>query len=217
MKRSKVLLTLLCAAALVVTSVFGTMAYLTDDDAVTNTFTVGEVHINLDEEDITKDDESRTETGNTYDEILPGHTYVKDPTVTVLNDSEDSYVRMLVTVDYKAAADAVLAKHDYDSWFNFNTNWVVNGAPVTTKYTVGEGTEAVDMIKRTYEFRYKDIVNGDEGDNKLPALFTQISIPGALTNNELATMEGLTINIVAHAIQAEGFTDADDAWGHFAA
>ena len=51
MKKSKVLLTLLCAVALVATSVFGTLAYLTSQDAVVNTFTIGSVVITLDEQE----------------------------------------------------------------------------------------------------------------------------------------------------------------------
>ena len=89
MKRSKVLLTLLCAVALVVTSVFGTLAYLTDNEKVTNTFTVGLVDITLEETDIKSG--GKTTTGNAY-HLLPGHTYTKDPTVTVEAPSEDCYV-----------------------------------------------------------------------------------------------------------------------------
>ena len=39
----KALLLTLCALLLVVTSVFGTLAYLTDSEAVKNTFTVGKI------------------------------------------------------------------------------------------------------------------------------------------------------------------------------
>lgn len=211
MKKSKVLLTLMCAVALVVTSVFGTLAYLQDAEKVVNTFTVGNVQIKLDEKDITKTDGTRTEEGNDY-HLLPGHVYDKDPTVTVLEDSENSYVRMLVTVDYKAAADEILEKYEYLDWFDFNANWTVNGAPVTERYTQDE----VEMIKRTYEFRYNTIVAKAEADTELPALFTQIEMPGEITNEELATIAGLQIDVVAQAIQADGFANVDAAWAAFA-
>ena len=48
----KVLMIALCAVLLVSISVMGTMAYLTSQDTVTNTFTVGKVAINLDEADV---------------------------------------------------------------------------------------------------------------------------------------------------------------------
>ena len=47
--KKKVFMTVLCATALVVASVLGTMAFLTSKDKVNNTFTVGNVAITLDE------------------------------------------------------------------------------------------------------------------------------------------------------------------------
>ena len=44
----KALLLAACAVLLVVATIFGTVAYLTDKDTVNNTFTVGKVDIKLD-------------------------------------------------------------------------------------------------------------------------------------------------------------------------
>ena len=52
MKKSKVLVMTLCAVLLVATTVLGTLAYLTDRESVTNTFTVGQVDITVDEADV---------------------------------------------------------------------------------------------------------------------------------------------------------------------
>ena len=113
-KHSKILLAVVCALMLVVGSVMGTLAYLTSVDSAVNTFTVGKVAITLDEAAVKQDGtfvtnhENRVK-ANTY-HLLPGHEYHKDPTVTVLKDSEAVYVRMLVTVedldDLKAALPA---------------------------------------------------------------------------------------------------------------
>ena len=46
--KKKVFVTVLCAVLLVAASVLGTMAYLTSNDEVVNTFTVGNVQIKLD-------------------------------------------------------------------------------------------------------------------------------------------------------------------------
>ena len=48
----RVLLLVLCAALLVGASVAGTVAYLTSQDATTNTFTVGKVEITLQEYEV---------------------------------------------------------------------------------------------------------------------------------------------------------------------
>ena len=47
--KSKALLLTLCAVLLVTASVLGTMAFLTSNDEVVNTFSVGSVAIKLDE------------------------------------------------------------------------------------------------------------------------------------------------------------------------
>lgn len=98
--RSKALLLTLCAVLLVAATIFGTMAYLTSTDTVTNTFTVGKVNIKLDEAKANPDgslvaNADRVK-ANSY-KLLPGHTYNKDPMVTVLGGSESSYVKMTVT------------------------------------------------------------------------------------------------------------------------
>ena len=90
--RNKILLLALCMAALIAVSVLGTMAYLTSTDEVTNTFTVGQVKITLDEKD-TDDSTPNAERdkANVY-HLLPGHEYEKDPTVHVDAVSEDSWI-----------------------------------------------------------------------------------------------------------------------------
>ena len=205
MKLKKAMLALVCALALVVGSVMGTMAYLTSQDEVTNTFTVGNVQINLDEVEIVNGVATgeRTEKGNQY-KLLPNQQYAKDPTVTVLANSEDAYVRALVTVTYNKDADAVLADHDYETWFDFNANWEIQPNVVTVKTD--------ETIARTYEFRYNDVVEASEADQVLPAIFTTITLPGEITNAELETLNDLEINVVAHAIQEAGFADVNAAW-----
>ena len=106
--KKKVFVTVLCAAALVVASVLGTMAYLTSQDAVENTFTVGKVAITLDEAKVTDAGDpvvgaDRVKT-NTY-KLIPGHEYTKDPTVHVTAGSEDSWLFVKV-VDEIAGIEA---------------------------------------------------------------------------------------------------------------
>ena len=111
MKRSKPLVLALCAVLLVVGTILGTVAYLQDTASVVNTFTVGNVHLKLDEAVVDEKGEptgGRTETGNAY-HLIPGETYTKDPTVTVLKGSEESYVRMMLTLNCASELDAIFA------------------------------------------------------------------------------------------------------------
>ena len=213
----KALLFTFCAVLLVVASVLGTMAYLTSSETVTNTFTVGKVNIDLDEAKVDKNGdvvspEERVK-ANTY-HLLPGHEYVKDPTVTVESGSEESYVRMIATITYNENADSVFGTVDspesIKKWLDINSSeWLINGVPKTTKED--------GKIIRSYEFRYHTIVDkvSNTVDYKLEPLFTKITVPGEIKNNDLEKLADLKIDVEAHAIQADGFSDADEAWKAF--
>lgn len=69
----------------------GTLAWLIDrTPELTNTFTYGDINITLDETDTNLDDDDDPNT-NEYN-MTPGATINKDPKVTVLAGSEDSWV-----------------------------------------------------------------------------------------------------------------------------
>ena len=131
--RNKALLLTLCAVLLVTASVLGTMAFLTSNDEVVNTFSVGSVAIRLDEAKANTDgslvEGAARVKANSY-KLLPGHTYNKDPMVTVLNGSEASYIKMTVTFSKASALDAIFAPTGADLTSIFNgydsTNWIAN-------------------------------------------------------------------------------------------
>lgn len=211
MKKSKAILMALCAVLLVAASVMGTLAYLTSTDTVTNTFTVGNVQIKLDEAKANTDgtlvENADRVKANSY-KLLPGHTYNKDPMVTVLKGSESCYVKMTVTFTKAAELDAIFAPNGANLTSIFagydSANWIDKG-----------NTEDTGKNTRTYEFWYKEAVAAPTADVKLDALFDQIVVPGSITNDQLATIKDMTITVNAYAIQADGFTDAADAWNHF--
>ena len=208
----KKLMTVLALVLVIAMSVAGTYAYLTSTDTVKNTFTVGNVQIKLDEAKANPDgslvEGAARVDANSY-KLLPGHEYNKDPMVTVLKGSESSYVKMTVTFSKAAELDAIFAPNggaNMISIFNGydSANWIYKG-----------NTEDTANNTRTYEFWYKAPVAAPDADVALDALFDSITVPGTITNAQLATIEGMTITVNAYAIQADGFTDAADAWDHF--
>lgn len=228
--KKKGLLLLLCAATLVASSILGTMAYLTDTETATNTFTVGSVHLKLDEAKVNADGRPIDAVGNVVESasnaqrvteneyhLLPGHKYTKDPTVTLTQGSEDAYVRMMASITYLEAADSLFGTvntpESIADWLDIDTeNWKIHGAPKTSKQTQNE----ITYITRTYEFRYKaKVLGSDTQDVKLEPLFTKITVPGKLKNPDMEKLAGMKIEVVAHAIQADGFNTAEDAWKEF--
>lgn len=209
--KSKALLLTPCAVLLVTASVLGTMAFLTSDDEVVNTFSVGSVAIKLDEAKANADgtlvEGAERVKANSY-KLLPGHTYNKDPMVTVLNGSEPSYIKMTVTFSKANELDAIFAPTGADMTSIFDgydaTCWIAKG-----------NTKDTATNTRTYEFWYKETVAAPNGDVALDALFDKIIVPGFITNEQLATIEGMTITVNAYAIQADGFANAEAAWAAF--
>lgn len=239
--RSKALLLSLCAVALVVATVFGTMAYLTSTDKVVNTFTVGNVQIKLDEAKVNTDG-TRVELaervkGNSY-KLLPGHTYTKDPTVTVLKGSEESYVRLKVTFNNASEIIALCT----DPEFEGEVTGVENAFPLIRMVKFVEANaakwdgiipdnmvETEDMLADekyfaydkaadtlTYYFYYNETVAAPDADVVLETLFDSIKVPEWTTGAQLATLKNFKITAVAEAIQADGFANADAAWKAFA-
>ena len=240
--RSKALLLTLCAVLLVAASVLGTMAYLTSTDEVNNTFTVGKVSIKLDEAKVTTDgtpvaNADRVK-ANEY-KLMPGHTYTKDPTVTVEKGSESSYVRMKVTFNNATEIIKLCTDPEYAD----EVTGIENAFPLIRMVNFVEANaakwdgiipdnmvETEDMLADekyfaydnaadtlTYYFYYKETVAAPTADVKLATLFDSITVPEWVTGDQLAALDDFKISIVAEAIQADGFDTVDAAWAAFAA
>lgn len=194
-KRKALLLTF-CAVLLVVASVLGTIAYLTSQDEVKNTFTVGQVAINLDEAKVNPDgtpvaNADRVK-ANSY-KLLPGHEYTKDPTVHVNAVSENSWIFVKVengiaayeantTKDYKQIADQITA----NGWT------ALEGVANVYYQSYAQNATGTDFV--VFEnFKVSDIANTVDG-------WANIT-------------EKVIVN--AYAIQADGFETAAKAWAAF--
>lgn len=239
-RRNALLLTF-CAVLLVVASVMGTIAYLTSTDAVKNTFTVGNVSIKLDEAKVTEDGKPVEGADRVHEndyKLLPGLTYTKDPTVTVENGSEESYVRMKVTFNN---AKAIIAMCTDPEFAEDGPTGVENAYPLIRMVNFVEANtakwdgiipdnmeETEDMLgdakyfvydkkadTLTYYFYYTQTVAAPTADVVLPTLFDSIKVPEWVTGDQLKALDGFQINAVAEAIQAAGFASADEAWAAF--
>lgn len=209
--KSKVLILSLCAICLVAVTVLATVAYLTSEDEAINTFTVGNVSIKLDEADVNPDgtiiEGADRVDGNEY-HLIPGRTYVKDPTVTVEKGSENSYIRMFVTINKISELKSALGEDFLPQ--NYVTGW--NSSIWDCVKTTDNGDNTV-----TYEFRYYKTIGAfdSNSDIVLESLFDTFTLPGEITNEELKAISGLEITVKANAIQATGFDSVDGAWTAF--
>lgn len=251
MKKSmlrKVLLLACSAVLLVCLSVGATLAYLTSTDTVENTFTVGKVKITLDEtlttadgkpaksvEEVGAEGEVTTsivpvDEGETPDRVkaneyhlMPGHTYTKDPTVTVLADTEPCYIRIRMTItNYDKLVQALKACNDRKApgETQLTIADVIDIDTVTWDPQAERSNADAGVFEYWLNYEYNGTKFGYEypgtpEKETLPALFEEINVPGEFTDKEIELINGLKIEIVAEAIQADGFANADAAWAAF--
>ena len=195
----------------------GTLAYFTDTKSATNTFTVGDVKIKLDESNVNDPDGDRV-TSNEYTGMLPGIQYKKDPVVTNTGKN-GAYVRAVVTIENGM------------NWMGlYNENvWTAPQAEAFKKLIcnkMGEGWSLED---------YNYVTNAERGSTDFvavlkydgvlaagkatTAMFENIMLPTNATASDITTRVAQNgvfhIDVVAQAIQADGFTSWNDAFKAF--
>ena len=176
----KTLITILCTV-LVCSCVMGvTLAFLMDKtETITNTFTVGKVDIDLKET-----------TGSEY-KMVPGHTYEKDPTVTVKKNSEACYLFV-----------EVVKSEGFDNYITSNIDTDAGWTLVSGTTNVYYITVASSTADQTFYVL--------EGDTNYPK--GVVTVKSTLTAKDMENLEGdPTMAFTAYAVQQDGLS-VGDAW-----
>lgn len=221
MTKKRFVAILLCVTLVALAAIGATFAYLTDTKTVNNTFTMGNVAIKLDESKVDQNGnavEGDRVTSNTYN-VYPGAVVTKDPIVHNTGKN-GAYVRAVVTIE------------DGMNWLGlYNENvWT---APQEAAFnaminnTLGDGWELVDIAydmsgpnHPTSDFvatlKYTNVL---EAGKDTTAMFSQIAFPTKLTGNDVTSRIDQNgefgINVVAQAIQADGFENWVDAFAAY--
>ena len=184
----KKLMTVLALVLVIAMSVAGTYAYLTSQAEVKNTFTVGNVAITMDETDV--DDSTPNadrDTENVY-KLIPGKTYTKDPIIHVDANSETSYLFVKVVNNIAGAETRDASK-------------------TVAAQLAKNGWTLIDSVNNVYAYETTVAAGANV------KVFETFTVSDTISNTALATAaDGRTIVVTAYAVQAEGFTDAADAW-----
>lgn len=195
MKKNRILVAAL-AISLVAILAWGTLAYFTDSDTVTNSFMTATstdpdkklFDVDLYETDVDGDNDVKA---NTYTEILPGETVTKDPTVKNTG-MYNQYVRVNITVSNAAEWKAACAAHnitDLSTIFgNFNDEW--------ERKDVKEDTVNNTL---TYVFYLNRVLEPEQTST----VFETFTIPASFTIDDMNTLKTFTLTIVADAIQSD--------------
>ena len=202
----KRVIAVLIAVVLIVGAVAGsTLAWFTDTtDPVVNTFTVGDINIDLDET-----------TGEEY-KMIPGHDLTKDPFVTVLKDSEACYLFVKLT-------------ENLGEWKDYQTNGKTYTFNDLLSYSMAEGWEPLPGYPNVYYMTFsdrevdepKDVVYKKDVDQKFYVLMdNEIKVSHLITKEMMAMLDQPgkypTLTVNAYAIQYNKTNDtpfgAVDAW-----
>ena len=185
----------------------GTMAYLTDTEGATNTFTVGKVQIDLEEPGYP---------GNADDSVknlVPNAEVKKDPiventgenaaivfmTVEVPNDNV-TVVAADGTKGTKELTDLFWFKKDSDLQKTFANNWNEKWVELTDKETAA----TTDAKTHKYVFAYKTALTKN---GQTEALFDKVQLKNVIEREVDAATEKIVVN--AYAIQAAEVLDTD--------
>lgn len=163
----------------------GTLAWLVDDtDPVVNTFTYGDINIELDETDADNDGETKE---NEY-KMVPGNTIAKDPKVTVLANSEACW--LFVKVEESENFGDFMTYTIADGW----TSLADEDGVYYREVAASAAAQEFPVLKED-----KVTVKGEVTKTQLNAL-TDATRP--------------TLTFTAYAVQKDNVADAATAWDY---
>lgn len=191
-KSKKIAIVVAAIALIAVIGVVGsTLAFFTDKDSKTNTFTMGNVNGTLEEKKDNGDTDPIPGDGITFDNVTPNATLGKVPYMKLGADSSDAYARIKLTWDTTGLTETQAAKVQALA-LDINSKWVL-------------GTDG-------YYYYQDKIVKGQE----TAPIFTEVKIPSDW-GNEMANAT-FKLKVEGDFIQADNFTPTSDgtnivSWG----
>ena len=219
--KKKIFIVALVVCIMAVSIASASIAYFTDTEKATNTFTSGDVAIEMTEaavkadalghlvEDTATARKEASEIGETFDygTIFPMQTIYKDPTVENTG-SEDAYLAAKIVIT-NGADTLTTALKDEDAVKAFITGEADTAiADAANKVVVTQvGNDWVVYILCTDKLAAKT----DSVDAGEVVLFDHVNIDANWGNAEMAVLKNLKVEVTAYATQVKGFADAKTA------
>ena len=189
--KKKTIALIVCLTLIIGCAIGGTIAWLTDTSGpVTNTFTAGDVDIDLTETFNTDSNNDGTNDRWTA-KMIPGTSYAKDPVVTVKANSEDCWL----FVKFEEKNDAAIYLN-YTSTLTAGNGW-----------TQGDGT----IIPANVWYRVVTASNSDQNWNLLDGNTVQVD-GTAVTKENMNAAAAAELVYTAYACQKDNVSTAEDAW-----
>lgn len=194
--KTRSILTVCLALALVAAAVLGTIAYMTAQDSKTNTFTVGSFNkpTDPDHPEQTLDSYLIEPSWVENSKLVPGGSVAKDPKVGIGAGSEDAYIYVYVDNKTLADADKKLVT------FTLNDGW-----------TAVEGHAVAGNADNTYVsglFKYNTKLTGGDWTSNV---FTKVDVSASANTTDFATEPQMIVYAYIHqATDGAGVDDLAD-------
>lgn len=197
------------AVALVVLSIAGTsLAYFSDTETATNTFTSGEgIKITLTYNDGT---ENKVLDGTALEvntrNVFPAQTFTRNATIT--NKANEAYVGAIITItntNKNADNEKLLPQIVTVDGAN---NTVAVASLFTNLASTGYTVKAAETTDGYIVYVLKTDALGKDAS---ATIFEEIVIPAAWGNSEMEKFSGTKIEVTAYAVQTVGLNNATDA------
>lgn len=202
--KKKITAIFLCVALVAIAIVGASLAYFTDTKTATNTFTMGNVQITLDETNVNGQGRTDKNTYNTY----PGAVVTKDPIVHNIG-ANAAYIRATVKVENWVTTCKECYKFDGTGGYaNTLVDYLVVEKKLGNGWSVEKAMVDANGNDVTFVLKY-DGKLAAKGDTT--AMFQQVQIPAGLENGQTLG----TITVKADAIQTDGFDTWDAAFAAF--
>ena len=214
MKKKKTILA--AAVLLLMLAVGGAIAYFTDTDTKTNTFTIGNVDITLTEAGWDAlADANDNHIPDAAEDMMPGESVTKDPLINNVSTKNPAYVFAKVEVP---CTTIVAPATTSEELFTYTTNagWTelstaavacTSGGTATHVYYYGTGGTLTTLAKAA---------NATTPTSTSNPLFSTITLLGTLKGNEGLSGEKQVV-VTGYGIQTEGLTSTTpaDVWANF--
>ena len=177
-----------CLVAVAV--VGGSLAYFTDTDDATNTFTVGKVDITLTETNWVEEKAT----------LIPGREILKNPTITVEEDSQRAYTFMKVQL----SADFVDLLTKYATAKNINLNTEAGQKALIAAWFSSTVNPKIMKLDLTDNSVILGVLSPKDPGESV-TYFDAVTVPPEVVGTMIKENGTYEIYVTAYAIQAEGF------------
>ena len=186
MNKKKTIISAIVLLAIV--AVGGAIAYFTDTDTKTNTFT----DITLSEDHWVTTDNDSDGVPDAAENIVPDQEIAKDPVIT--NDSATApayvYAKVAIPCTTDATPEEIFTLNTIGSGWNLMTDGVCTSGVATKVYNYGTSSAMTSLA----------------AGSATPAVFTSVSLNSTITGNETGLDGNKNVVVTGYGVQTTGLT-----------